>query len=1165
MIDPGRLLVELLDEVRAVEKDLRQNIGLAGDANALRVTYERQVHEMGIGTTFSAWVDEQVDCAAVCWVLASVFVRYVEDNQLLPGVPLLSGEDQDGVRAAETGQTRWFAENPSATLADFLMAVFRRLSQPGGIDVLGAAIDLLARRPISAAAAARLIAFWRRVDADGAAVHRFRDVDLSTVFTEVLYEDLSRSARNRYALLTTPEMVVSLVLDHTLNPRLEDDPAELRIIDPACGSGRFLLSAFERVVRAWEQWEPTASRVERVLCALRAVHGVDRYLPAVMITRFRLLVAALRLLDGDPLPGEHDFNVVVGDALLPAPADVLVGGDEPGRLGEMLTPGRYDVVVSEPPYITVADRALASRYRERYPSCTGHFALTVPFAELMFGLAVRGDQAGHVGQFVSNAFMKREFGKRLVEDFYGERATLTHVLDTSGAYIPDRGTPTVVLIGRNRRPVTEDEILVVAGLRGEPTLPDRPEDGVVWRSISRQSWEAGLSSEWSSSFTVDRGDLAVHPWSLSPPRTAGFLERMAGGESLGDRAIRIGYAATTGSDSVFVAPPRHFERVGAEGGDALVPVITGSEVRDWTAKPVNVAFFPRDRWSGLVDIRRYPGHLRRLWPYRTSLLARSNYSGRSYREDGRAWFDWHQVTYTQDAHEWSITLSWVATHNQFALSRNRAMPLTSAPVIKLPKSATEEDHVGLLGLLNSSAACFWLKQHSQSKRHIVPGSSATAEPWMEIYEFTPSRLRGLPLPNSIPTRSGARLAELARQLVSLEPSEVLAAGPPTAERLALAKVRWHSVRATMIALQEELDWEVYHLYGLTHGEDLVAHPDAVPELSVGERAFELVLAERSRAGEHTTTWFERQGAAITTEVPREWPAEYQDVVERRVRAIRDNPELGLVERPEYKRRWTRVSWEDLQDAALESWILDRCEDPRHWFALDGTEARPRPLTVAELARQVASDPAVAEVVTLYAPGKPVVDVIASCVEREYVPYLAALRMRESGLAKRAEWERVWRLQHEEDVTDSAGPSLPLVPPSYSSTDYLKIDYWRLRGKFDVPHERFVSYPRASAKGRKDMLLGWAGWDERQRAAVLMGLLAPADTLDRSSALPLLAGLLELSPWMTWLAVDDSGADVTNFLNWQLQRWDATADELRAWRPPKSRRGRPPKNLALPSS
>ena len=47
--------------------------------------------------------------------------------------------------------------------------------------------------------------------------------------------------------------------------------------------------------------------------------------------------------------------------------------------------------------------------------------------------------------------MKREFGKKLIEEFF-QKVDLTHVIDTSGAYIPGHGTPTVILIGRRRLP-----------------------------------------------------------------------------------------------------------------------------------------------------------------------------------------------------------------------------------------------------------------------------------------------------------------------------------------------------------------------------------------------------------------------------------------------------------------------------------------------------------------------------------------------------------------------------------------------------------------------------------------------------------------------------------------------------------------------------------------
>ena len=65
----------------------------------------------------------------------------------------------------------------------------------------------------------------------------------------------------------------------------------LRLIDPACGSGHFLLGAFERLVAAWREQSPSLDDYELARRALDSVHGVDINPFAVAIARFRLLVA----------------------------------------------------------------------------------------------------------------------------------------------------------------------------------------------------------------------------------------------------------------------------------------------------------------------------------------------------------------------------------------------------------------------------------------------------------------------------------------------------------------------------------------------------------------------------------------------------------------------------------------------------------------------------------------------------------------------------------------------------------------------------------------------------------------------------------------------------------------------------------------------------------
>src|SRR5690606_3496717 len=176
----------------------------------------------------------------------------------------------------------------------------------------------------------------------------------------------------------------------------------------------------------------------------------------------------------------------------------------------------YHAVVANPPYITPKDPAANQAYRNRYSTCHRQYSLAVPFMERLFDLAVRGDDskpAGFVGQITANSFMKREFGKPLVEKFLAHQVDLTHVIDTSGAYIPGHGTPTVILLGRNRTPLG-DTTRAVLGIRGEPARPEEPAEGHVWSSITDLVDKPASENDYVTVIDLDRVHLTTHPWSL---------------------------------------------------------------------------------------------------------------------------------------------------------------------------------------------------------------------------------------------------------------------------------------------------------------------------------------------------------------------------------------------------------------------------------------------------------------------------------------------------------------------------------------------------------------------------------------------------------------------------------------------------------------------------
>ena len=164
----------------------------------------------------------------------------------------------------------------------------------------------------------------------------------------------------------------------------------------------------------------------------------------------------------------------------------------------------------------------------------------------------------------------------------------------------------------------------------------------------------------------------------------------------------------------------------------------------------------------------------------------------------------------------------------------------SAPVTKLPAAATENDHVGLLGLLNSSTACFWMKRVFHNKGGGGIGGGLATEEWEQFYEFDGTKLQSFPVPNDRPLDFAQRLDSLAQEQARTLPAALIARSLPSAHSLQAAGTRAHEIREHMITLQEELDWRCYRLYGVME-DDLCMPRGNPPAIRLGERAFEIVF------------------------------------------------------------------------------------------------------------------------------------------------------------------------------------------------------------------------------------------------------------------------------------------------------------------------------------
>lgn len=1223
--DLQRLLPKLEQDILAYCEQNRER------SRHLQDEYKKAVEAGRTAEHFVDWQAAQITQAAVAWVLICVFIRFLEDNGLL-AEPVLSGPVQrpDGSQPLKNAKDHieaYFNQHPTHAERDYLLQLFAQLEQQLVMaELLDHRHNPLWQIPVSADGAKALIDFFQKIDPEsGLIVHDFTDPQWDTRFLGDLYQDLSEAVRKRYALLQTPEFVESFILDYTLEPAIDAFGLEgLRLIDPTCGSGHFLLTTFERMFERWQKREPGTNTRVLAQRALDVVHGTDINPYAIAICRFRLLIAAMKACQIGRIkdaPAFH-FHLACGDSLLHGrrfewqgqglqtqlleqdPIQHVLEVEDQAKLQKILGQ-QYHVVVGNPPYITVKDKALNNAYRDRYPTCHRQYSLGVPFTERFFDLtlSVQGSQpAGFMGMITANSFMKREFGKKLIEEFF-PRKDLTHVIDTSGAYIPGHGTPTVILFARNQQPRI-DTVRAALGIRGEPGTPDDAAQGKVWRSIVELLNRPGSESEYISIVDQARGLFSAHPWSVGGGGASELKELLeeASYKVISELTSEIGRSTHTGEDSVFFFPKNIVRTFGFE--ECTVPLCKGEDVRDWSIDPPLCSLMPYDLKTAKI-LNVPPANTRyHFWKYRRVLRNRRDF-GQFIEERGLVWFEHSMFFPDRYLKPFSIAFAFVATHNHFVLDRGGKAFNRTAPVIKLPADATEAQHFALLGLLNSSTACFWMKQVFHNKGSTVDdkGARQTTVAFENFYEFTGTGLKSFPVPEDTEQHAqqlAQQIEQLAQQLAAISPDAVLQQVDSDIDsRLKTAQQQEAKILGQMIALQEDLDWYVYQLYGLI--DVALCYGGALPEIQLGQRAFEIQLARRITAGETQSTWFQRHGSTPVTEIPAQWPADYRNLIERRLQAMASNPWIKLVEQPEYKRRWNRDIWEERLHAAAKAWLLEKIEQASKSVGIT---------TCAQLADRLRADANVQCIADLYA-GSEATDLqrlVVELVESDQVPQMAAERLKPAAMPKFRAWQETWDNQRQEDTIDAEfSVDKPLsaedaadeakvaayaaakrqadakkakqvgtipVPPQYKQPDFRKASFWQLRGKLDVPKERFFSLPGCEKDGDNTLVIGWAGLNHLQRAQAIAGWYEDRKDIDGWEAnrlMPMLVALDELIPWLKqWHNDIDPefgermGDFYEGYLFEELRRWELAREELAKWQPVATagKKGRAPRKAKV---
>jgi hypothetical protein len=374
----------------------------------------------------------------------------------------------------------------------------------------------------------------------------------------------------------TPSYIVEYIVKNTVGKQIEGkSPAQLngfRVLDPACGSGSFLLGAYTLLLEYCHDWyiahEPVKHKEavaqqpdgswqltlpERKRILTEHIFGVDIDRQAVEVTKLSLLLKVLEGLKQLALFSERalpnlDSNIKCGNSLIGPDyfaGQMMPDNDELKRVNpfdwqqgfpEAMQAGGFDCVIGNPPYLNVDDTwgkgdprltALKSLYPYIYNDKT----------DILFYFLGKSVNLckGHVGVIVSRAFLEAYKADKL-RQYLITHSAITNVVDFQNYYVfTGVGITTCILILQPGALPTSIEVykLRPANLPS-PQLEKLVNDANIFEHIA-----------------VNQSILGSSAWVITSPMVANINAKIdAQGQPL-DQILIIGQGMQTGRNDVF--------------------------------------------------------------------------------------------------------------------------------------------------------------------------------------------------------------------------------------------------------------------------------------------------------------------------------------------------------------------------------------------------------------------------------------------------------------------------------------------------------------------------------------------------------------------------------------------------------------------------------------
>ncbi|MGH7450310.1 MAG: HsdM family class I SAM-dependent methyltransferase, partial [Nitrosopumilaceae archaeon] len=250
----------------------------------------------------------------------------------------------------------------------------------------------------------------------------------------------------------TPNNVIEYIVDKTIGNAIGhvNDFRQFHIVDPACGSGLFLLKAFDAICDFIQKTEGAISPQQARAVLENCLFGIDIDAAAIQAAQQNLLSKAEKFGVRNAKMASQFFTGDALDLLAENRSQLSLSFDENQYLNKIIFPevmktGGFDCVIGNPPYIRIQNIFPIKRrqkYIDFFQTASGRFDIANLFIELGATLLKKG---GKLGFIVSNKLLSIN-GARQLRQFILNHFIIEEIIDLADTKLFDAAILPMILI-----------------------------------------------------------------------------------------------------------------------------------------------------------------------------------------------------------------------------------------------------------------------------------------------------------------------------------------------------------------------------------------------------------------------------------------------------------------------------------------------------------------------------------------------------------------------------------------------------------------------------------------------------------------------------------------------------------------------------------------------